>query len=221
MAITERNIVKIADVVDYFNQQSQSILNQATYHSGSYPHFTGTCSGGTTGDQGNASTYLTDPQALPDGQLAGKSIGTLSIAHGIINAGVVWTAISNIAKTFNKVRRYSSTWQHKQDSTWQNMGTVTGCAVFDTNFPAVPTGTDTTGGKSTRWERSGENVTLDPSAGALAASKLIDASDFVDTVNNCYNEWHNKCFNSNTLNYTMYTCHANCHNQCYVNRNRR
>ena len=221
MAISTQNVITIVDAVNYFNQKAQSILNVATYHSGNYPKFSGSCTGGLRGS--NESTYLTNPNALPSDALAAKSITTLTISNGIITASTLWNSINNIAKTFNKVRRFSSNWQHKYDSAWQDKGTVTGHGVFNTSFPAVPTGSDATNGKSTRWTRSGGNVTLSPSQGTMVMGNLVNASQYMATIDNCYNEWYNKCYNNNTLSYTMYTCHANCHSQCYSNcyRNRR
>ena len=219
MAITVQNLITITDAVDYFNQRAQSVLNQATYHRGNYPRFSGTVTAGQRGS--NESTYLTNPQALPSGQLAAKSISSLAISGGIITAGTLWNSINTIAKTFNKVRYFSANWQHRYDSVWQNKGTVTGRGSFDTRFPSVPGGSDTIDGRSTRWTRSGGNVSLSPSAGTMVVGQMITASGFIATINNCYNEWYNKCYNSNSLNYTMYTCHANCHSQCHSNRGRR
>ena len=224
MAISQQNLITIVDAVNYFNQKAQTVLNQASYHSGYYPRFSGSCTGGRRGDEisgANESTYLTNPNALPSGQLAAKSIGTLSISSGVIKADTLWNGINNIAKTFNKVRKFSSNWRHRYDSAWQNKGTVTGRGVFNTGFPGVPGGGDAIDGKSTRWTRSGGNVTLSPSKGNMVASQTITAAGYIQTVDNCYNEWYNKCYNSNQLSYTMYTCHANCHSQCYVNRQRR
>lgn len=219
MAISVQNLITIVDAANYFNQKAQSVLNAASYHSGSYPRFSGSCTAGRRGS--NESTYLTNPQALPSGQLSSKSVSTLTISSGVITASTLWNSINNIARTFNKVRRFTSNWQHRYDSTWQNKNTVTGRGVFDTSFPSVPSGSDTLDGRSTRWTRSGGNVTLSPSHGTMTAGNIISAAEYMQTVDNCYNEWYNKCYNNNTLSYTMYTCHANCHDSCHGNRGRR
>ena len=219
MAISVQNLITIVDAANYFNQKAQSVLNTASYHSGSYPRFSGSCTAGQRGS--NESTYLTNPQALPSGQLSSKSVSTLTISSGVITASTLWNSINNIARTFNKVRRFTSNWQHRYDSTWQNKNTVTGRGVFNTSFPSVPGGSDTLNGRSTRWTRSGGNVTLSPSRGTMTAGNIISAAEYMQTVDNCYNEWYNKCYNNNMLSYTMYTCHANCHSSCHSNRGRR
>lgn len=219
MAVTVQDIIRITDAVNYFNQKAQSVLNYGTYHSGNYPRFAGSCTGGQRGR--NESTYLTNPNALPSGHLASKSVNSLSISSGVITASTLWNSINNIAKTFNKVRYFSSNWQHRYDGSWQNKGTVTGRGVFNTSFPGVPGGSDAINGKSTRWSRSGGNVTLSPSKGTMNVGNVITASGYIATVTNCYNEWYNKCYNNNQLKYTMYTCHANCHSSCHSNRGRR
>lgn len=224
MAITLQDLITITDAVNYFNQRAQSVLNQATYYSGNYPKFVGTCTGGRRGEPkfgATESTYLTNPAAIPDNQLISKTINPLTIENGIITAGTLWNSINTIAKTFNKVRYFSSNWQHRYDSTWQNKDTITGRGVFDTSFPAVPTEEDKIDGKSTRWTRSGSNITLTPDKGSMVAGQTISANGFITTIDNCYKEWYNKCFNSNELTYTMYTCHANCHSVCHSNRGRR
>ena len=81
MAISTQNVITIVDAVNYFNQKAQSILNVATYHSGNYPKFSGSCTGGLRGS--NESTYLTNPNALPSDALAAKSI-SVTIAGGEI-----------------------------------------------------------------------------------------------------------------------------------------
>ena len=222
MSVSTSSIITIVDAVNYFNSKANSVLNSASYSSSSYPRFSGSVTAGRRTDASpNGTTYLTNPNAIPSGQLASKSISSLSISGGFIEASTLWSSISSIARTFNKVRRFSSNWRHKWDNTWQNVSSVSGTAVFNTSFPGVPSGSDVIDGRSTRWSRSGGNVTLSPSNSGISSGSLVGASTYINAVMNCYNAWYNSCYNSNTIYYTMYTCHANCHNSCHHDRGRR
>ena len=200
MAVASQNVITSADTINYFNNQANTVLNTATYHSGSYPYFSGTA--GST----------TNPIAIPSGQLAAKSITYLNAQSGTMTASSLWSAINSIARTFNKVRKWSSTWQFNNNGAYGTVQTISGTAVFNTSFPGVPDG----------WGRSGGNVDLWPSAdGTLAAQHVITPASLTNTVANCYNTWYANCINANTISYTLYTCHSSCHSSCYTERNRR
>lgn len=202
MSIGTGQLIQITDVCNYFNSKVQQALDTAGYHEGNYPHFSGSASG------------YTNHIAIPNGQLAAKNIQSLTINPGEMNAAALWNNIRNIAITFNKVRKFNSVWQYRSGSSWYNVTSLGGMAVMNTGFPAVPGGSDSLDGTSARWTRSGGNIDLNPNS-SLQTGQNISAAAVIQTIDDCYNQWYNNCFNGNVINYNLYTCHSNCHSSCH------
>lgn len=215
---TDIQKVTANSIVGVINDFNSIVVNQAhskvQYHSGNIPYFSGT--GTSTG--GN----FTNPAALPSNQLAANTQSTMTgISDDIITASTLWSSMLTITRYLVKIRKFTSTWIHAQPASVVNKGTVTGYAVFNTAFPAVPTGTVVVNSHTQNWTRSGStSITLSPSqtinTGADAAAANMNTA-----INNCYNAWVNSCYNANALTYTYYTCHSNCHSNWEDGRGRR
>lgn len=205
----------IVGVISDFNA---IVVNQAhskvQYHSGNVPYFSG--SGTSTG--GN----FTNPAALPANQLAANSQSTMTaIGDDIITASSLWSSMLTITRYLVKIRKFTSTWIHAQPASPVTVNTVTGWAVFNTAFPAVPTGTVTVDSHTENWTRDGNtSITLSPTQ-TISSGDDAAAANMNTAINNCYNAWVNSCYNANELTYTYYTCHSNCHSNWGDARGRR
>lgn len=205
-------------IVGVINDFNSIVVNQAhskvQYHSGNVPHFTGSATGST-------GTW-TNPAALPTNQLAANSQSTMTaIEDDIITASSLWSSMLTITRYLVKIRKFTSTWIHAQPAQAQTINTVTGWAVFNTAFPAVPTGNVTVDSQTENWTRGGNtSITLSP-AQTINSGADAAAANMNTAINNCYNAWVNSCYNANELTYTYYTCHSNCHSNWGDARGRR
>lgn len=223
MSVSSQSLIVLQEAINYFNSRVSDIEYSASYYSGYYPSFSGSAPIGRRSDENlDGTSTIQNPIAIPSGQLSSRGLGRLNLNGGIITANTLWNSMISIASSFNKIRRFSSTWKNKYDTNWVHIGTTSGTAAFNTSFPSVPTSNDVLNGPSYNWSRSGgSNVYLSPSHGNVSSGNLISASGYISAVDSCYNEWRNRCYNSNTIYYTLYTCHANCHDVCHTNRGRR
>lgn len=225
MTISKDTIIKkiTADnIIGVINEFNTRVVDKAhsnvQYTNSKYPFFKGSAAYGTL----NPVTGWTNPQALPDGQLSDNSKTTMTdISDNIITASSLWNSMLNITRTLVKIRKFTSNWYHKTNSTNNLINTVSGFATFNTAYPAVPTASLVSGAKNTSWTRSGEtNITLSPEQ-TIKSDEVATANNINTAINNCYNDWVNKCYNNNALTYTMYTCHHNCHSNWSNSRGRR
>ena len=228
--VTANNIV--GAITDFNTNVLTKAYNQATYHSGNVPVFSGTAN---IGSNNVGSVGFTNPAALPSNQMLSKSVPSLTLSDTTISASSLWSQMLTMTRALNKIRKFTSTWYHRQFTTKQddanssdanggsliNKGSVSGTCVINASFPAVPTASNALGGSSTSWERSGTtSITLNPSS-ALTTNAQITAGNMNTTITNCYNTWYNTCISANALTYNLYTCHLNCHGNCYGTRSRR
>ena len=215
---TDIQKVTANSIVGVINDFNSIVVNQAhskvQYHSGNIPYFSGT--GTSTG--GN----FTNPAALPSNQLAANTQSTMTgISDDIITASTLWSSMLTITRYLVKIRKFTSTWIHAQPALPVTMGTITGWAVFNTAYPAVPTGTVTVDSHTSNWTRGGStSITLSPSQ-TINTGADATAANMNTAINNCYNAWVNSCYNANALTYTYYTCHSNCHSNWGDSRGRR
>lgn len=223
MSVSPQSLIVLQEAIDYFNSQVSDIEYSARYYRGYYPSFRGSAPIGRRSDANpDGTSTIQNPAAIPSGQLSNRELGSLNLNGGIITANTLWNSMISIVDSFKKIRQFSSTWKNKYDSNWVHITTISGTAAFNTGFPSVPTSNDVLNGPSYNWSRSGgSNVYLSPSRGNVSSGNLISASDYISAVDSCYNEWRDRCYNSNTIYYTLYTCHANCHDVCHSNRGRR
>lgn len=223
MSVSSQSLIVLQEAINYFNSQVSDIEDYASYYSGYYPSFSGSAPIGRRSDANpNGTGTIRNPDAIPAGQLSSRGLGRLNLNGGIITANTLWYSMISIVDSFNKIRQFSSTWKNKFDTNWVSIDTTYGTAAFNTSFPSVPTSSDVPNGPSYNWSRSGgSNVYLSPSRGNMSSGNLISASSYISAVDSCYDEWRYSCYNSNTIYYTLYTCHANCHDVCHSNRGRR
>jgi len=214
--VTANSIV--GAVTDFNSRVPTAVYNFATYHTGNLPKFTGTCTWGNNTRTGT--TYLTNPQAIETNQFAAKSVPSLSLSDIQITASTLWTAMYNIAVALNKVRYFVANWYHRTNDSRALVNSISGRGVMNTSFPAVTGGSDVVNSTSRYWTRSGGNVTFTPTS-AITKDTQITAANMNTTIQNCYNAWYNACYTNNQITYTMYTCHLNCHSECYGVRSRR
>lgn len=223
MSVSSQSLIVLQEAINYFNSRVSDIENSVNYYSDYYPFFRGSAPIGRRSDENpDGTSAIRYPDAIPSGQLSSRGLGRLNLNGGIITANTLWNSMISIVESFNKIRHFSSTWKNKYDTNWVHIDTEYGTAAFNTSFPSVPTSNDVLNGPSYDWSRSGgSNVYLSPSPGNVSSGNLISASDYISAVDSCYNEWRNRCYTSNTIYYTLYTCHANCHDACHTNRGRR
>lgn len=229
--ITANNI--IGAINDFNDRVIKKAYNMATYHKDNVPKFTRSVNFGSN----NVGVVgFTNPNALPANQLDSKTIQLLSNNDTKIIASTLCNAMLNVTKSLNKIRRFQSSWYHREQLTVGSNAnisdplggllvlkqTITGHGVFKTSLPDVPSGVDKLNGKSEHWFRSNYTpVELNPTSSNMIKDKMASADSYNTTLTNCYNEWLNKCYNSNTITYTYYTCHLNCHGNCHSSRSRR
>lgn len=215
--VTANNIIGVIN--DFNSNVVDNAFNKKTHNSGNYPKFTGTATYGTTGS--SSTTGWTNPNAIPSGQLAEDNKSSLTINDTIITATSLWNSMLSITRTLVKIRKFTSQWYHKVDTTNNLVNQISGYGVFNTSYPSVPTGTLTNGAKGETWTRSGStSITLNPTQ-SITTNTDATALSINTAINNCYNEWVNKCYNENQLTYQFFTCHQNCHSNWSNSRGRR
>lgn len=216
--VTANNIIGVIN--DFNTNVVNNAYNKRTYNSSSYPTFSGTATYGTTGS--SATTGWTNPIAIPSGHLNADGKTTMtSISDTKITASTLWSSMLNITRTLVKIRKFTSNWYHRTDTTDNLVNTISGYAVFNTAYPAVPTGTLTNATATSTWTRSGAtSITLNPTQ-TIKNGEIASATSINNAINNCYNAWVNNCYNGNVLTYTFYTCHQNCHSNWVNSRGRR
>lgn len=217
--VTANNIIGVIN--DFTTNVIDNAFNKRGYNSGTYPYFSGTAGYNTATNVKATTTGWTNPIAIPSGQLAADSKPSLSITDTVITASTLWNSMLTITRALAKIRVFTSNWYHKSGTTNNLVNSVSGTAVFNTSYPAVPTGTIANNQKTSNWTRSGStSITLNPSS-SISTDTTATANNINTTITNCYNAWATNCYNGNRLTYTFYTCHYNCFSEWADSRGRR
>lgn len=195
-AIKKVTANSITGFITQFNSSVvDAAFNYATYNSSNYPKFGATAYGYTT------------PISIPSGQLAAASKTYLSNSDTRITASTLWSSMLSVTRTLVKIRLFYSYWYYNNNGTQGLVTSMSGRAVFNTAYPAVPSGGS--------WARSGAtSLTLSPTC-TINADERATASNANAAITNCFNAWVSVCRDANPLTYQFYTCHTSCHSSCH------
>ena len=162
---------------------------------------------------------FTDDNASPQSKIT--SLTPRPLTSTTITASTLWNSMLNLTRTLVMIRKFTSNWYHKTDSTNNLVNTITSYATFNTYYPSLTSATLAVNVKGEYWTRSGStSVTISPTS-VLKNNETATSENINTAINNCYNAWVSTCYNANVLTYTFYTCHQNCHSQCHSSRGRR
>lgn len=199
MVATNTRVIKIStsSVTGFISQFNTNVVDAAygyvNYTNSNYPYFSYTQSG------------LTNPIAIPSGHLADISKTYLSNSDTVITASSLWNAMVTVTRDLAKIRLFQSLWYYNDNDNQVLQTSLSGRAVFNTSYPAVPSG----------WTRSGAtSVTISPTQ-TITAGTRATAANANSAITNCFNAWVSQCRDGNTLTYAFYTCHSQCHNSCH------
>lgn len=153
--ITKNSSGENVGVINDFNSRVISTAyNLATYHSGNIPHFSGSVQ---YGYEASGNVAYSNMAAIESSQLSQKSIPSITISDSTITAATLWSTMKSMTQALNKIRIFTANWYHRRNttlgSTYQAatpgtggdrylVNSISGCAVFNTAFPAVSGGSD-------------------------------------------------------------------------------
>lgn len=234
----------IDGVINTFDEEVlNKIKNSLVFLKNNLPFFTGSVDVGVPGAPNGSDVIrkneYTNPQAVETNQFNNRNnvpSDKLKIIDEKITADTLWENMAILTKKLNKIRRFRAIWYHTTNDTRIKIDEIDNIGFFENILPDVTPGTDTPSvpdntywgseakiKSSKYWVRTNsQHPELNPQPSQdLDESKLIEAIDMNESIQNCYNEWKSKCYDNNILTYTMYTCHLNCHSNCHSVRSRR
>ena len=220
MAIAiEEKIVAAADAATFVNNIKSYVEGKIDYDFNSPPQFTGTSTYNPSNSNKTAYTGQANPAAIPIGDLAINNIVDLTIGSPVreeqISGKVVFDALIGLVRTLTTVKKFSSTWHNKTNSTTVVVDSVSGTAVFNPKLPEVTPYDEAASSNCAGWTRNTDNSIEElATANAFTKDTIIDdekANTFFDTLKA---EWDN-LYNSREMEYHLYTCHYNCHSNCH------
>lgn len=210
-------IISKKHLVDGFNTKVQAIINAINLNSSMSITFQG--SAGTGSNVLSPSGYITNPAAIPSGQLGNTLPQTISENQlsSIVNATEIYNLFYSMIAITTKIRQCNMNWYHQINAADNLINSQTRIANFAESTTAVS-------GSTKPFFVKNPNITnmlsvLDLNKDNCSSTLIITADRVNALLNELYSKW-DTFKSANAITYTYYTCHHNCHSN-YSDRARR
>lgn len=201
MSIAKNQIVTKQDVINYFNANIVDFAYSGTpWHSGNVPKIQSK----QTGQTGTV-------DAIPASQFDSNTKNYLtSISDTIITASTLTTALLGIVKNLTRIRNTTYRYYHSTSGVDGLVATATNKAIFKAVTPVISGTTRPYYTKSPNVTDMTQNISV--STADISAGALISAEKMINFFNALKNSWQTAY--NNTVTFTYYTCHDQCHSNC-------
>ena len=209
----------LSSFTETFLSNINNIVISGAKHNGDIPRFAGT----SYYNGGSPSVYVaySNPEAIPASDL--DSVGAVLAAASpaeigekgtVMYGGKVYDVLCNIVRKLTRVRKFTSKWYHTTNGTSALMSTVSGKALFKEKLSTLPVYPGAASSRNCGWKRTVndpiQNISVN-NAGVAKGNYL-----YASSVNNFFTNLNNAWLAAaeNPIEYTLYSCHNNCHGNC-------